>query len=191
MVFRLRYRESGELVMDARDAQVARESVRPRAECPSCRPGEQGRREWRIVVEGVQFGRPFREFHAASGEREAQRLLAGFEDRIEDPPSGGLLSEAPTILRAELREREVTPWVLTAAVGHEPVVDAWLASDRHKLHDMDDVRELSEPVVRRDRYTIVVEGQAVRASEEQEQRIRALSVEERALFVRVMGGLGA
>lgn len=42
-------------------------------------------------------------------------------------------------------------------------------------------------IERRDRYTIVVEGHSVRATEDQEQRIRAMDAEERARFLTIMG----
>jgi hypothetical protein len=43
------------------------------------------------------------------------------------------------------------------------------------------------PVVRRDRYTIVVEDYAVCANVDQERRIREMDDEARARFLAIMG----
>lgn len=44
-----------------------------------------------------------------------------------------------------------------------------------------------DEIVRRDRYTIVVEGYAVRATDEQERRIRQMDAAARARFLTIMG----
>lgn len=100
--------------------------------------------EQRIVIEGVKNGRPFRETEPVLNNNAAERMQQ-FRERIEDPPVEGLLSYRPTILRAELEEREVTPWVGKDMAGGEPIVDAWLESGRYRVRDMADVEELRSP----------------------------------------------
>ena len=51
----------------------------------------------------------------------------------------------------------------------------------------DDQPVSAAPVVRQDRYTVRVEGYAVRATVDQERRIRALDDEARARFLTIMG----
>lgn len=43
-------------------------------------------------------------------------------------------------------------------------------------------------VVRIDKYTVEVDGNRVSANESQEARLRAMSSDERARFVAIMGG---
>jgi len=45
-----------------------------------------------------------------------------------------------------------------------------------------------ETVARKDRYTIEIQGVAVRATEDQERRIREMTAEQRERFIRIMGG---
>lgn len=98
--------------------------------------------EYLVVIEGVKYGRPFRESSRAFGEADAERVMGNFRDRIDNPPKDGLGSHHATILRAELRTRQVTPWGTVSEVGHRPIVDTWLSGDRHRLHDMQDVEEM-------------------------------------------------
>lgn len=99
--------------------------------------------ERRIVIEGIKYGRPFREGGMAFGADDAQRTMERYQERINNPPES-FNDLNPTILRAELLSREVTPWTTVVSVGQAPVVDAWLASDRDKVHDLEDLRELRE-----------------------------------------------
>ena len=48
--------------------------------------------------------------------------------------------------------------------------------------------DAGSPITRSDKYNIVVNGVTVRADQETEARIRALSVEQRAAFERIFGG---
>jgi hypothetical protein len=42
-------------------------------------------------------------------------------------------------------------------------------------------------IIRVDRYTVTIDGKRVRATEDQEARLRAMTAEQVAMFVRAMG----
>lgn len=54
------------------------------------------------------------------------------------------------------------------------------------MAEQTDEKDATE-IVRRDRYTIVVDGCAVRANEQQERAIRNMTARQRADFLHVMG----
>jgi hypothetical protein len=97
--------------------------------------------EYRIVIEGIKHGRPFRETNTLGSAFDASRQMETLQQRINNPPST-LTGPTAVILRAELRTREVTPWTTEQAVGQEPIVDAWLASERYRVHDQGDLDAL-------------------------------------------------
>lgn len=103
----------------------------------------QTKTERRVVIEGINYGRPFRESSIASDADDADRMMKHFQERINHPPES-LNGLAPTILRAELRTREVTPWTTVSSVGQQRFVDAWLATERYKIHDLDDLQALRD-----------------------------------------------
>jgi hypothetical protein len=96
--------------------------------------------ECRIVIEGIKMGTPFRESSSSLGVNQAQELMQHYGERITNPP-GSFNDLNPTILRAELRTRQVTPWTTTQAVGHEPIVDA---CDRQHIHDQGSLKKLRQ-----------------------------------------------
>jgi hypothetical protein len=97
--------------------------------------------EYRIVIEGIKHGRPFRETNTLGSAFDAGRQMQTLQQRIDNPPPT-LTGPTAVILRAELQTRKVTAWTTEQTEGQEPVVDAWLASERYRIHDQGDLDAL-------------------------------------------------
>lgn len=97
--------------------------------------------EYRIVIEGIKHGRPFRETNTLGNDFDARRQMQTLQQRIDNPPPT-LTGPTAVILRAELQTRKVTAWTTDQTQGQEPIVDAWLAGDRYRIHDQDDLDTL-------------------------------------------------
>lgn len=84
-----------------------------------------------IVVEGVTRGKPWRESSHAYSEADADRMMAAYQERINNPPADNYAR----ILHAELRTRVVTDWSVERTTTGEKVVDKWLEGDRKLLEE--------------------------------------------------------